>query len=64
VNRSLIMALCSPHTAFSRYCTAFVFLASDVINVTVEEKRDVVNWAFVFLANDVSGILEIKLQLV
>ena len=42
-NRSLMVAVCSPYTAFFRYCTAFVFLASDVVDATVEERREVVN---------------------
>ncbi|QCE14433.1 hypothetical protein DEO72_LG11g1433 [Vigna unguiculata] len=38
-----MVAVCSPYTAFFRYCTAFVFLASDVVDATVEERREVVN---------------------
>ena len=41
-NRSSMVALCSPCTAFSRCCTPFVFLASNVLDVTVEERREVV----------------------
>ena len=41
-NRSSMVALCSPCTAFSCCCTPFMFLASNVVDVTVEERRKVV----------------------